>query len=797
MKKMSLCDGWQFTEVCTPGFLAFEGEYPSVRLPHTCKELPLHCADEAEYQMLCGYRRTLEIPAAWAGKRLALRFDGAAHAAAVYVNGEKAAVHLGGYTAFTVELTGRVECGKPCRVAVELDSRESLNIPPFGYCIDYMTFGGLYREVWLEVSEPCRVADLFVKTPAVGKALVDLTVEQPGQAAAAALTVRDGAGRVVASAAIPRDRLSAQIRDFPCEVRDALPWTPEHPALYTMEVVLKDERGGIVDERAVRFGFRQAEFRADGFYLNGARYLIRGLNRHQSYPYVGYAMPASIQRHDAQVLKNELHCNAVRTCHYPQSQHFLDACDELGLLVFTELPGWQHIGDEAWKETALENLRELILQYRNHPSIILWGVRINESQDDDPFYERTNALARELDPTRQTSGVRFIWKSHLLEDVYAFNDFSHAGTNGGLLPKGLVSGEKNKGYLISEYNGHMFPTKSFDAPFHRLDHALRHATVLDAIQGREDVAGGFGWVMADYYTHGDFGSGDRICYHGVLDMFRNPKLAASVYAACQDDAPVLEVGSSMSIGDYPTGAVGENYAFTNADSVRFYKNGTLAAEFPAKSRRWKHLSHPPVDISDVIGSAIEQGEGWPRKKAEAVKDSLLAIQRYGVKIPLKYILKTGWRCARYLMGPGKIMALYEKYCNNWGVSAPLYRYDAVKDGKVVASVTRQSNAELRLEAEASSTALVEGATYDAAAVRIRVVDRNGAVSPYCQLPVRLSLTGPGELIGPDVVTAEGGMCGAYLKTTGEAGEILLTISTHQTESVTLRFTVTKGAEQHG
>lgn len=121
---------------------------------------------------------------------------------------------------------------------------------------------------------------------------------------------------------------------------------------------------------------------------------------------MGYAMPASIQRMDAEVLKKELGLNAVRTSHYPQSQEFINRCDELGLMVFTEIPGWQHIGDEAWKAQAVENVKDMVIQYRNHPSIILWGVRINESQDDDEFYRRTNAIAHKLDDTRQTGGVR-------------------------------------------------------------------------------------------------------------------------------------------------------------------------------------------------------------------------------------------------------------------------------------------------------------------------------------------------------------------------------------------------------
>ena len=115
----------------------------------------------------------------------------------------------------------------------------------------------------------------------------------------------------------------------------------------------------------------------------------------------------------------------------------------------------------------------MVRQYMHHPSIMLWGVRINESQDCDELYRRTNAVAHTLDSGRQTSGVRYIEKSRLLEDVYAYNDFSHCGDNAGLKPKKSVTAKKHNGYLVSECNGHMFPTKAFDDERHRLDHTLQ------------------------------------------------------------------------------------------------------------------------------------------------------------------------------------------------------------------------------------------------------------------------------------------------------------------------------------
>ncbi|MCA9886640.1 MAG: glycoside hydrolase family 2 protein, partial [Anaerolineae bacterium] len=202
------------------------------------------------------------------------------------------------------------------------------------------------------------------------------------------------------------------------------------PKLYDFDFSLYAEAGFggldevLYDERSIRTGFRQAEFRDDGFYLNGELFQLRGLNRHQMWPYIGGAAPARLQRKDAETIRYELGCNIVRTSHYPQSPYFLQRCDEIGLLVFEEIPGWQHIGDADWQDLVLRDVRAMIERDWNHPSIIMWGVRINESWDNSELYTRTNALARFLDPTRPTGGVRFFLGSEFLEDVYTYNDFS-------------------------------------------------------------------------------------------------------------------------------------------------------------------------------------------------------------------------------------------------------------------------------------------------------------------------------------------------------------------------------------
>ena len=478
----------------------------------------------------------------------------------------------------------------------------------------------------------------------------------------------------------------------------------------------------------------------------------------------------------------------MRTSHYPQSQYFIDECDRLGLLVFTELPGWQHIGDERWKEQACENLREMILQYRNHPSIVLWGVRINESVDDDAFYARTNAIAHELDPSRPTSGVRYIQKSSLLEDVYSYNDFSHTGDNPGVKPKKTVTPDMNKALIVSEHNGHMFPTKSYDTWQRRQEHALRHARVQNDAAADGEHAGCFGWCMFDYQTHKDFGSGDRICYHGVMDAFRNPKTAAAVYASQGDARPVLELGSTMDIGDYPAGQPGAIYAFTNADEVRLYKNGDYVASFAAKG--WSGLPHGPVLIDDTIGELLESKEGFTGAKERMLHKCLVSAGKYGLaNMPLADKLRMLACMLRYKLSFDDGVALYGKYVGNWGGAATQWRFEGWKNGEKTCEHTCTPGKRLHLEATPSALHLTERQSWDAAAVRIRIADEQGNTASYAQLPVTLKLSGDAELVGPAVVTAEGGMCGTYVKTIGKSGRARLVISAPQTESVTLEFEI--------
>ena len=805
--RLYLNDDWLFTEQFEDSLVA--PEYPEntlqpVRLPHTCKETPFHYFDESLYQMVSGYRRHLQIPADWQGKQILLTFEGAAHDSTVFCNGKKVGEHHCGYTAFTVDLTNNVLYGQDNLLCIRLDSRENLNVPPFGYVIDYMTYGGIYRDVRLEVKEKVSLSDIFVHTaidfrssPVTAQITSEITLTESDEN----VTIRQYYMPKSTAAAQESWRLLCEqtvSTDVSCDkefsltatITAPLLWDTEEANLYILKTQLLYQDNTILDETETRFGIREAVFKKDGFYLNGRKLRIRGLNRHQSFPYVGYAMPKSMQRLDADLLKKELGLNAVRTSHYPQSHYFLERCDELGLLVFTEFPGWQHIGDDAWKAQAVANAEDMIRQYRNHPSIILWGIRINESPDDDAFYEKTNAVAHKLDPSRPTGGVRAMKKSHLLEDVYTYNDFLHDGEMPGCDPKKKVTSDMEKPYLISEYNGHMYPTKAFDNEERRSEHAIRHANVLDAVAGQPDIAGSFGWCMFDYNTHKDFGSGDRICYHGVMDMFRNPKLAANIYACEQEQTPVLEITSSMDIGEHPGCNRGNIYILSNADSVKMYKNDRFIKEYLPGMSPYKHLKHGPILIDDFIGDSFAQNERFRPKHAKEITDAMNLVARGSLNhIPKRLYLTALKLLLIYHIDFAEVTRLYTKYIGDWGGTATIYRFDAIKDGKVVKSVTKEPVREIRLEAEADHTILTEQHSYDVALVRIRAVDDHGNVLPFYQEPVRLIAEGDISIIGPDTIALQGGMGGTYVKSTGRSGRGALLLQSQTAGEIRIPFQI--------
>ncbi|MBZ0280120.1 MAG: hypothetical protein K8L97_05230 [Anaerolineae bacterium] len=584
-----------------------DSSFEPVTLPHTNKIFPHHNFDNAEYQFISTYRKHFQLPEVRHGRQVFIDFDGAMTACEVFLNGQKIGDNEGGFTPFSFDITEYLREDGDNLLVVRLDSTERPDIPPYGFVVDYLTFGGIYRDVWLRYVEPCHIEQVFVRTK-------DVLTDSPSVEFDVQLSQQDGRPlRFEISLlnaeqnVLYQDVRSVSQSDSPVKTETIShlsgiqKWSLDQPILYHLLVKLVQD-GQVLDEQKIRFGFREAEFRKDGgFYLNGELVKLIGLNRHQTYPYIGAAAPARLQRKDADIVKYELGCNIVRTSHYPQSTHFLDRCDEIGLLVFEEIPGWQYIGDNDWQGITLRDVQVMIERDRNHPSIMLWGVRINESKDNEALYRATNELAHKLDPTRQTGGVRYFQNSQFLEDVFTFNDFSNS-----------VQEPEHVPHLITEFSGHMFPTKIWDQEERLIEHALRHARIQDKQLGMPSVAGAIGWCAFDYNTHREFGSGDRICYHGVMDIFRLPKYAAYFYESqiSPDVRPVLRAATIWSMGDRSGGGNDPLVIFSNCDEIEVFIGDNSFGRYQPDREAFPHLPHPPFQIRG-IQLWITWGQSFP------------------------------------------------------------------------------------------------------------------------------------------------------------------------------------------
>ncbi len=805
-RMLPLSSGWFFRDApmaaswLDPGFSP--AGWTEVDLPHSIVELPLNHFDEKIYQKKASYAREFTTPPMPEGGRLFLDFEGVAVSCTVWLNGQKIGGHAGPYTPFFLEVTAAAhETGRSNILLVEVDASESPDIPPFGDVVDYLAYGGIYRAVHLRVQEgsyiDCIHARPRVKTAGEKASLFEagLSVEVtlggsvwPESVLSRIIARLSKAGSRVAEAST--EILGAQdgwarihLVEFPALDGIAL-WDIDAPSLYDLEITLEVD-GRSIDVVEERIGFREARFTPGGFFLNGRRLFLRGLNRHQSWPYSGYAMGPGAQRRDAEILKRELGLTIVRTSHYPQSRHFLDACDELGLLVFTELPGWQHIGDAAWKDRALADLGDLIRRDRNHPSIILWGVRINESPDDDEFYGRTNALAARLDPDRQRGGVRNFRNSRLLEDVYTINDFSHDGGKTALVPSAKVKGRRSKGggapYLVTEHNGHMFPTKRWDQEERAVEHALRHARVLDAAMGDPGTSGAIGWCAFDYNTHKDFGSGDRICYHGVSDMFRIPKHAAALYASQIDPVAriVLKPATNFAKGERSAARILPIHVFTNCDAVDLYHAGEKVGRFLPDRKAFPHLEHPPVLIDDLIGDRINQ-EGFEPKDKEiflslAAKVMTEGENKLGAIDKLKFLLLS----LRRHMSFAEAGALVMKYGLAWGCADDVFELVGILGGAEVARRTFSADARadrLDLAADRSSLSVRPGDEWDCTRITLRALDKYGNTCGFLFEPLHIEVSGAGRLIGPAEVSLLGGATAFWVASVGRKGSIDIAVS---------------------
>ena len=690
-----------------------DSAFQPVVVPHTNIKLPWHSFDDKDYEFVSIYRRRFKLPPGARGKHVFVDFEGVMTASTVWINGVRLGEYKGGYTPFSFDLTPHIDFDGENVLAVDVDSTERPDIPPFGYQIDYLTFGGIYREVSLRVVPGAFIENIFAKSvdvltahPRVQVDCFIRNLEASREPMSLEVELRDGnqiaakgTAKVPPSAATTEAVAQTVVLENLGSIKL---WDLATPNLYSVHVRLVKGTQA-VDQDSRRIGFRETQFTDHGFELNGKAIKLRGLDRHQTFPFVGQAMPGRPQRRDAEILRVKMRCNIVRTSHYPQSRHFLDACDEMGLLVLEEIPGWQHIGDEAWKLISIDNVRRMIERDWNHPSIILWGVRINESKDDHDFYTRTNALAHKLDPTRQTGGIRTFQESEFLEDVFTMNDFGWP-----------LKPPNHPRYLNTEFVGHTYPTKTIDNKERLMEHTVRHARVHDQLASNPQYAGGIGWCAFDYNTHYDFGSGDRICYHGVTDIFREPKPAAGFYKSQCDPSEeiVLEPAFHWARGDESIGFT-KGMVCSNCDHLKFYVGDKLVAEADPDKTQFQHLRYAPFTAN--LGPAVRQ---WGDLRIEG-----------------------------YIQGKKVIT----KTLSGRGIDQ---KFALLPD-------------DTKLDADGADTTRVV----------LRVTDEYGAIRPFANDAIKLELEGPAEIIGDNPFALIGGTGAIWIRAKEQAGTVQLT-ATH-------------------
>lgn len=604
---IGLNQGWSLRAADAP-----ESSAASVTLPHTPVRLSWQDWDPDSWQRVWIYRRSFDGPPG-TGQRVFLRFEGVMTGAGLRLNGQPLEEHRGGFLPFEREITALVRARNDLEVAV--DGRWQ-NVPPGGTPkgsrqIDYLMPAGIHRDVTLRVLPELFLDDVFARPVDLLGPERRLEIECAVDAARAGRApvsidarLLEGESPVAAAGAPARVGVAGPGRTVVHLTMRGLEgvglWSPDSPRLYTLELTLA-EPGGARHRYRTRIGLREARFAVDGFYLNGRRTRIFGLNRHELFPYAGFAMPERVMRHDAALLRHRYNLNTVRCSHYPQTEAFLDACDELGLMVWEEVPGWQYIGDGAWQELLLGDLRTMILRDRNHPSIILWGARVNESRSDVGLYTRTTALARSLDDSRQISGTMTRHSTEdWVEDVFAYDDY-HAAPDGSVAMSGALP---EVPYLFAEAVGQFAYEHGggFKQYYRRAGarevqeaQARYHAQGHDRGAADPRSAGVIAWCAIDYASQ--MNGYRALKCPGVTDTFRIPKLGAAFYLSQVSPAvrPVIEPGFSW---DFSGGAGPGSRAmiFSNCDRLVVTAGVRPPVTVDPDRAGYPNLSYPPFEV---------------------------------------------------------------------------------------------------------------------------------------------------------------------------------------------------------
>ena len=623
-----------------------DGSWTTVHLPHNFQKVPVN-GDENYYRGIGWYRKHFTLDNSYQNKIVTLYFCGAVSVATVYINGTALPVNYGGFHPFCFDITQYcVLDGSDNVIAVKLDNSSNVLVPPQNPItdIDYDLFGGINKDVFLIVTDKLYVPEAvhswslgwaeqggqFVTFPTVsaGEALVKVQTwvkNASGSAAACSLAtyIVDSANTIVQSAGVKLSAATDAVTQFAQILTVTAPklWAPWSPYLYTVYSIIYNGSTA-VDLYSTRIGIRSITYdKVSGVSCNGTPFKILGLNRTNEWMFIGHATPNNQQKRDAAVLR-EFGCNFVRCSHYPMADAFYEGCDSVGLLLWVEIPSWHCcIGpstDATWVGRCADEVRFMVRNGRNRPSVMIWGAGLNEGRQDAAFDTPQNNLCISEDSTRPTTAARF-GGTESTGNIYAFygqNEF---------VPGSLPSSNPDPntiGFLNSEHTGHTFETHSIRASCSEqdlLDHATMHALMTTDGRNRPWCAGSVGWCCFDYYTNRSVTGTPYTPYfkpHGVFDIMHIPKPAVYFYKS-------QSAGDNYDGSKHPMVKIANFYlpsspldrrVYSNCQQVRLYRNDSLiAVKAPdtvpsyvsytgGPAATW-NLAHPPFTFKNVAFSA--------------------------------------------------------------------------------------------------------------------------------------------------------------------------------------------------
>ncbi len=741
----SFNDSWEFVKDIDSVFInqllgkKNEIKWEKISLPHTANLEPIQKVNQ-QWQGTCFYRKYFFVPEADKGKHIAIQFDAAMQVADVYVNGKHILKHLGGYLPFYIDVSDVVTYGVENSILIRLNNEDNPHVPPGKPLkdLDFNYYSGIYRNAWLIVKDKLYISNAVAVNRSVGggifvhyenvtltSATVMVKTEirndfKQENNAQVRLTLADQLGKTVAQSLSKIQSVGAN--DFGAftqnlNISNPKLWSPETPYLYELRVELL-QNGNATDKEVQKIGVKTIRIDKNGFYLNEKKIVIRGTNRHQDYPYLGNAVSDNAQYRDAYKIKLA-GFNFVRTSHYPQSPAFLNACDELGIMVMDAIPGWQFAGDDEFNKNSFQDIRDMIHRDRNHASIVLWEASLNESGMKKEYMQKAHDIVHEELPYQS------IYSAGWINEVY---DVFLPARQHAKAPDYWKKYDKERPLLVAEYGDWEYYAQNagFNQTAYkdlkeeeRTSRQLRglgeKRLLQQALNYQEahndnlfnNALGDVNWLMFDYNR----GYATDIESSGIMDITRLPKFSFYFYQSQID--PVIN-GTAFNkpmlfIANYwQKESSASVKVFSNCDAVELFVNGkSMGKQQPDKDQYSVNLKHPPFTFT----------------------------------IPL--------------FTPGVLVAV-----------------GYINEKKIIEQKqqTPEAPSKINLRADYSGKGLSSGQN-DVVLVYAEITDKNGTIVPGFSNSINFTVDGDAEIVGLSTVPAEAGIATIVLKAGMKQGKI--------------------------